>query len=70
MRLTGVDIPLIFRINQWLQHDGAPSHFSRNVQSTSILNRILIVRSDEVVHATGLNDLRTSIVWIFSYGGT
>jgi hypothetical protein len=32
------DIPLIFRINQWLQQNGAPPHFSHNVQG--ILNRM------------------------------
>jgi hypothetical protein len=31
------NIPLIFLVNQWFQHDGAPPHFSRNVQG--ILNR-------------------------------
>jgi hypothetical protein len=30
------NIPLIFLVNQWFQHDGAPPHFSRNVQD--ILN--------------------------------
>jgi hypothetical protein len=30
------NIPLIFLVNQWFQHDGAPLHFSRNVQG--ILN--------------------------------
>jgi hypothetical protein len=30
------NIPLIFLVNQWFQHDGAPPHFSRNVQG--ILN--------------------------------
>jgi hypothetical protein len=32
------NIPLIFIVNQWFQHDGAPPHFSRNVQG--ILNRM------------------------------
>jgi hypothetical protein len=32
------DIPLIFCINQWLQDDWAPPHFSHNVQG--ILNRM------------------------------
>jgi hypothetical protein len=32
------DIPLIFRINQRLQQDGAPPHFSYNLQG--ILNRM------------------------------
>jgi hypothetical protein len=32
------NIPLIFLVNQWFQHDGAPPHFSRNVQG--ILNRM------------------------------
>jgi hypothetical protein len=63
------NIPLIFLVNQWFQHDGAPPHFSRNVQG--ILNKMYPnVGSDEVVHATGLHDLRISIFWIFSYGGT
>jgi hypothetical protein len=26
------NIPLIFLVNQWFQYDGAPPHFSRNVQ--------------------------------------
>jgi hypothetical protein len=30
------NIPLIVLVNQWFQHDGAPPHFSRNVQG--ILN--------------------------------
>jgi hypothetical protein len=36
------DIPLIFRINQCLQHDGAPPHFSRmrNRDAQGILNRM------------------------------
>jgi hypothetical protein len=32
------NIPLIFLVNQWSQHDGAPPHFSRNVQG--IFNRM------------------------------
>jgi hypothetical protein len=32
------NIPLIFLVNQWFKHDGAPPHFSRNVQG--ILNRM------------------------------
>jgi hypothetical protein len=32
------NIPLIFLVNQWFQHDGAPPHFSRKVQG--ILNRM------------------------------
>jgi hypothetical protein len=32
------NISLIFLVNQWFQHDGAPPHFSRNVQG--ILNRM------------------------------
>jgi hypothetical protein len=32
------NIPLIFLVNQWFQHDGAPPNFSRNVQG--ILNRM------------------------------
>jgi hypothetical protein len=30
------DVPLIFLINQWFQHDGATPNFRRNVQG--ILN--------------------------------
>jgi hypothetical protein len=26
------DIPLVFRINDWFQHDGAPPHFSRRAR--------------------------------------
>lgn len=26
------DIPLVFRVNDWFQHDGAPPHFSREVR--------------------------------------
>jgi hypothetical protein len=54
------DIPLIFRINQWLQHDGAPPHFSRNMQG--ILNRIYPNRWP--ARSPNLNPLD------FSYGGT
>jgi hypothetical protein len=32
------NIPLIFLVNQWFQHDGASPHFSRNVQG--ILKRM------------------------------
>jgi hypothetical protein len=32
------NIPLIFLVNQWFKHDGAPPHFNRNVQG--ILNRM------------------------------
>jgi hypothetical protein len=60
------NIPLIFLVNQWFQHDGAPPHFSRNVQDIlNRMNNILIVGSDE---ATGLHDLRISILWIFLMG--
>jgi hypothetical protein len=40
MELTHLleNIPLIFLVNQWFKHDGAPPHFSRNVQG--ILNRM------------------------------
>jgi hypothetical protein len=30
------NIPLIFLVNQWFQHDGAPPHFSRNVHDLRI----------------------------------
>lgn len=25
-------MPLVYRVNEWLQHDGAPPHFSRDVR--------------------------------------
>jgi hypothetical protein len=26
------DIPLVFRVNDWFQHEGAPPHFSQEVR--------------------------------------
>jgi hypothetical protein len=31
------DVPLVFNVNDWFQHDGAPPHFSREVRG--ILDR-------------------------------
>lgn len=28
------DIPLVFRVNNWFMHDGAPPHFSREVRGS------------------------------------
>jgi hypothetical protein len=61
------NIPLIFLVNQWFKHDGAPPHFSRNVQG--ILNRMYPNRWIGLGGLRHWRDLRISILWIFSYGG-
>jgi hypothetical protein len=63
------DIPLIFRINQWLQHDGAPLHFSRNVQG--ILSRMYPNRWSERGGPRHWPARSPDLYLLdFSYGGT
>jgi hypothetical protein len=50
------DIPLVFRINDWFQHDSAPPHFSRRARE--ILDQQYPDRwigRGHVVHETGLH---------------